>query len=81
MFSDVVRVVKDQKFLVHRFVLAMWSPVVMNMFSPDFKEKNKTEIPLPDKKTSEFKQLLLIIYPTASEKGWKTITNENPYFL
>lgn len=88
MFSDVVLVVKDpnprvkdRKFHVHRFVLAMWSPVFRKMFSSEFKEKSMTEIPLPEKKASEFEELLLIIYPAASEKGWKTITNENCYFL
>jgi len=46
-----------------------------------FKEKNMYEIPLPDKKASEIKELLLIIYPTVSETGWKSVTNENCYFL
>lgn len=81
MFSDVVLVVGEQKFHVHRFVLAMWSPVFRKMFSSEFKEKNLYEIPLPLKKASEIKELLLIIYPTVSEKGWKTVTNENCYFL
>ena len=81
MFSDVVLVVEDQKFHVHRFVLAMWSPVFTKMFSSEFKEKNSEEIPLPNKKASEFQELLLIIYPTASQTGWKTITKENCYFL
>lgn len=90
MFSDVVLVVRDRnpdvkdidrKFHVHRFVLAMCSPVFMKMFSSDFKEKNMTEIPLPGKEASEFKELLVNIYPSASEKGWKAITIENCYFL
>ena len=81
MFSDVVLVVEDQKFHVHRFVLAMWSPVFTKMFSSDFKEKNSEEIPLPDKVAYEIKELLLIIYPTVSQKGWNTVTNENCYFL
>jgi len=46
-----------------------------------FKEKNMYEIPLPDKKASEIKELLLIIYPTVSETGWKSVTKENCYFL
>ena len=81
MFSDVVLLVEDQKFHVHRFVLAMWSPVFTKMFSSEFKEKNLDEIPLPGKKSSEFKELLLVIYLAVSENGWKTITNENCYFL
>ena len=81
MFSDVVLAVEDKKFHVHRFVLAMWSPVFKKMFSSDFKEKNSDEIPLPDEKASEFQELLLIIHPTASQTEWNTVTNENCYFL
>ena len=51
------------------------------MFTSEFKEKNLSEIPLPGKKASAIKELLLIIYPTASGKAWKTITDENCYFL
>lgn len=79
--SDVVLVVEDQKFHVHRYTLAMWSPVFEKMFTSEFKERNSCEIPLPGKKASEIKELLLIIYPTKSGKAWKTVTNENCYFL
>ena len=79
--SDVVLVVERQKFHVHRYTLAMWSPVFEKMFSSALKEKNSCEIPLPGKKASEIKELLLIIYPTKSGKAWKTVTNENCYFL
>jgi len=79
--SDVVLVVEDQKFHVHRYTLAMWSPVFEKTFTSEVKEKNSFEIPLPGKKASEIKELLLIIYPTKSGKAWKTVTNENCYFL
>ena len=79
--SDVVLVVEDHRFHVHRFTLAMWSPVFEKMFTSGFKEKNSCEIPLPDKKASEIRELLLIIYPTKSGISWKTVTNENCYFL
>ena len=79
--SDVVLVVEDQKFHVHRYTLAMWSPVFEKMFTSEFKEKNSCVIPLPGKKASEIKELLLIIYPTKSGIAWKTVTNENCYFL
>ena len=79
--SDVVLVVARQKFLVHRYTLAMWSPVFEKMFMSDFKEKKSCEIPLPNKKASDIKELLLIIYPTISGKAWKTVTDENCYFL
>ena len=81
LFSDVILLVEDQKFYVHRYTLAMWSPVFEKMFSSEFKEKNLCEIPLPGKKASEIKELLLVIYPTVSGKAWKTITNGNCYFL
>ena len=80
-FSDVVLVVEEQKFHVHRATLSIWSPVFETMFTSMFKEKNMYEIPLPGKKASEIKELLLIIYPTVSETGWNTVRNENCYFL
>ena len=80
-FSDVVLVVEDQKFHVHRSTLSIWSPVFETMFTSMFKEKNMYEIPLPGKKASEIKELLLIIYPTVSKTGWKSVTNGNCYFL
>ena len=81
-FSDVVLVVEKQKFHVHRSTLSMWSPVFETiMFTSEFKERNMNEIPLPGKKASEIKELLLIIYPTLSQTGWKAVTNENCYFL
>ena len=79
--SDVVLVVEDQKFHVHRYTLAMWSPVFEKMFTSEFKEKNSCEIPLPGKKASEIKELLLIIYLNIYGKAWNTVTSENCYFL
>ena len=81
LFSDVILVVEDQKFHVHRSTLAMWSPVFEKMFTSEFQEKNLNEIPLPGKKAREIKELLLNIYLTASGKAWKSITNKNVYFL
>ncbi|XP_073230951.1 BTB and MATH domain-containing protein 36-like [Porites lutea] len=78
MFSDVVLVVEDQKFHVHRSILAVWSPVFEKMFTSEFKEKNKDEIPLPGKKASEIKQLLYMLYPSLEEKQ---VTKTNCYFL
>ena len=80
-WNDVVLVVERQKFHVHRHILAMWSPVFEKMFTSEFKEKTLSEIPLPGKKASEIKKLLLIIYPTTSGKAWKSITDENCHFL
>ena len=77
-FSDVVLVVEDQKFHVHRSTLAFWSPVFEKMFMSDFKEKSKDEISLPGKKASEIKQLLHMMYPSLEEKP---VTKSNCYFL
>ena len=76
--SDVVLVVEEQIFHVHRSTLAFWSPVFERMFTSDFKEKNSEEIPLPGKKASEFKELLQIMYPSLEGK---VITRNNCYFL
>ena len=76
--SDVVLVVEDQKFHVHRSFLAVWSPVFEKMFTTEFKEKNKDEIPLPGKKASEIKQLLCMLYPSSEEIQ---VTEENCRFL
>ena len=76
--TDVVLVVEDQKFHVHRSFLAVWSPVFEKMFTSEFKEKNNDEIPLPGKKASEIKQLLYMMYPSLEEKQ---VTKENCYFL
>jgi len=79
--SDVVLVVEDQKFHVQRYTLAMWSPVFEKMFQAEFKEKNSREIPLPGKKASEIKELLLIIYLNIDGKAWNTVTDQNCHFL
>ena len=76
--SDLVLVVEEQRFHVHRGTLAFWSPVFERMFTSDFKEKNSDEISLPGKKASEIKELLQIMYPSLEEK---VITSDNCYFL
>lgn len=78
-FSDVVLVVEEQKFHVHRSTLAIWSPVFETMFTSNFKEKNSEEIPLPGKKASEFKELLQIMYDTSWDNS--VLTKDNCYFL
>ena len=76
--SDVILVVEDQKFHVHRSILAFWSPVFEKMFTTEFKEKNNDEIPLPGKKAREIRALLLMMYPSVEEKQ---VTKANCYFL
>ena len=77
-FSDVVLIVEDQRFHVHRGTLAVWSPVFEKMFTTDLKEKKSDEIPLPGKKASEFKELLQMMYPPLGEK---VVNKRNYYFL
>ena len=66
-FSDVVLVVEEDRFHVHRCILGMWSEVFTTMFTSQFKEKTAEEIPLPGKKSAEIKEMLLVIYPTSAK--------------
>ena len=61
-FSDVILVVEDERLHVHRAVLSIASPVFRKMFTSEFQEKDKKEIPLPGKSSTEIKELLLLIY-------------------
>ena len=47
------------------------------MFTSHFKEKTAQEVPLPEKKSAEIKEMLLVIYPTSS----KPIDQSNYVFL
>ena len=75
--SDVVLVVEEDRFHVHRCILGMWSEVFSTMFSAQFKEKTAEEVPLPGKKSNQIKEMLLVIYPTSS----KPIDESNYAFL
>ena len=46
-FSDVVLVVEEDRFHVHRNILGIWSEVFTTMFTSGFKEKYSGEVPLP----------------------------------
>jgi len=76
-FSDVVLLVEGKRFHVHRSILAMWSPVFSRMFTADFKEKTTQVLPLPEKKASDIREMLLVIYPTSA----KQIDENNYDFL
>ena len=76
-FSDVVLVVEEDRFHVHRCMLGMWSEVFTTMFTSQFKEKTAKEIPLPGKKSAEIREMLLVIYPTSA----KPISESNYAFL
>ena len=60
--SDVILVVGNEKFHVHRLILSMNSPVFKAMFKSQFKESTANEIPLPEKKASEVLDFLKHIY-------------------
>ena len=75
--SDVVLVVQEDRFHVHRCILGMWSEVFSTMFTSQFKEKTAEEVPLPGKKSVEIKEMLLVIYPTSA----KQIDESNYAFL
>ena len=75
--SDVVLLVEGQHFHVHRVILAMSSPIFSRMFSSDFKEKDADEIPLPEKKAAEIREMLMVIYP----RFCKPVNDTNLHFL
>jgi len=49
------------------------------MFTAEFKENNSCEIPLPGKKASEIKELLLMIYLNIYGKAWNTVKLADEY--
>ena len=75
--SDVVVVVEDDRFHVHRCILGMWSELISTMFTSQFKEKTAEEVPLLGEKSAEIKEMLLVIYPTSA----KPIGESNYTFL
>ncbi|WAR30406.1 BAT38-like protein [Mya arenaria] len=66
--ADVTLVVEDRRIPVTKAVLAFSSPVFLAMFQSDFQEKEKSEIPLPDKKLQTFVHFLKCIYPNTKEQ-------------
>lgn len=75
-FSDVVLVVEEQNFHVHRAILAFWSPVFEKMFTSEFEEKGKNEIPLPHKKNERVQRV-----PPAYLSFWKRESNNDRKLL
>ena len=60
--SDVVLRVRDQKFPVHRAILAARSPVFRAMFTSDMKESVAEEISFEDMEPDVMKELLRCVY-------------------
>ncbi|KAK3699154.1 hypothetical protein QZH41_011867 [Actinostola sp. cb2023] len=77
-FSDVVLIVEDTKFHVHKSTLSMWSPVFERMFTSEFTERTAEEIPLPGKRVVEVEVLLRLIY---SYGKVQSVSDENYQFL
>jgi len=73
-----VLVVEEKSFHFHRALLAMWSPVFEKMFTTEFQEQSKNEVPLPGKKASQIKDMLWLIYPSPIERE---ITEKNCHLL
>ena len=46
--------------------VALSSPVFEKMFTSEFQQKDSNEIPRPVKSSTEVKEMLLMIYPSAS---------------
>lgn len=74
--SSVTLIIEGHKLYVHREVLAAWSPVFKAMFTRDFKEKEMSEIELPDKKMDDFVELLYCMYPPI-----KSVSDSNVHQL
>ena len=60
--SDVVLRVKEQKFPVHRAILAARSPVFRAMFTSKMKESVAKEIPIEDMEPDVMKEFLRCVY-------------------
>ena len=77
-YSDLILVVENEKFHVHRALLSMNSPVFKAMFQSQFKEATSSEIPLPEKKANEVLDFLKQIYfPYVKERVEITSKFEN----
>ena len=75
--SNLVLFVENTKLHVHRDILIVCSPVFEGMLTSGFKEKNASEIPLPNKKVGEIEEMLRAIYPNREHY----VTSDNCFFL
>ena len=75
--SDLILVVEDEKFHVHRLIMSMNSPVFKAMFKSQFKEATANEIPLPEKKANEMLDILKRVYSKQFIEEPVEITEEN----
>ena len=61
--EDLKLIVEGKDIYVNKAVLALLSPVFEKMFESAFKEKDSSELTLPDKEYSSFVEFLQCIYP------------------
>ena len=74
--SDLILVVENEKFHVHRLILRMNSPVFKAMIKSQYKEATSSEIPLPEKKANEVLDFLKYIYRDQHIQETVLITSE-----
>ena len=79
--SDVILVVEDEKFHVHRLILSMNSPVFKAMFKSECKEATSNEIPLPDKKVTEVLDFLKQLYVQEQQELTSEYWNRVKFYL
>jgi len=60
--SNLILVVENERFHVHRQILSIHSPVFKAMLNSQFKEATAEEIPLPGKKANEILDFLKQLY-------------------
>jgi hypothetical protein len=78
--SDVVLVVGERTFHVHRAILSLQSPVFTTMFNGNFKDATQEKIELKDENCEAMLQFLKLLYPNNmldGDKGEVGIKDEN----
>ena len=61
--SDVVLVVEEKEFHVHRYILSLQSPVFKAMFNGNFRDAKQDKIELEDDKYEAMLEFLKLLYP------------------
>ena len=60
--TDVVLVVEDEEFHVHKQILSLYSPFFRCLFEGNFREKRQKRIPLPGKAKKDILEFLNVLY-------------------